>query len=347
MMRRNHQKRIVIAAALAACATVAVAAFLLKDAAIERICLYRLARLEKDDEAERRVLEKALIRVRSVHAAPYALPRVETFGDEDIPRYWEEVGPGGVSFLLKTWKESRDIEDRGAVLRALECMGPRGAESVPFFLEVLTGPDPEDRPDAAWALASLDRDPERVIASLTMAVRDADLRLRRIAAMGLVKVCGRFPKAAGIIIPVVLEGTEDPDGTMRAAALGCLAALIDHDISVDLPERLLEDLGPEHAGRLRLRLWLRALDDPSPAVRLRALRGIGALGGEAAPGVDRLAAILGRDPELKDTVEAARALGSIGPGAAAAVPALEEAARSGDGLLREVAREALAQIQAR
>jgi HEAT repeat protein len=346
-MRKIHQKRIVLAAALAALATVAVAGFLLKDAAIERICLYRLGRLGKDDHEERRVLERTLIRVRSVHAAPYALPWIERIGDEEIPRYWEEVGPGAVPFLLRYWKESRDDELRWAVLHALEWMGPRGAASIPFFLEVLSGGEPEDRIDAAWALASLDPDPARATAALAAAARDCDPRMRAAAMRCLGKVVTRFPPAAPGITPAMLEGTADPEGEVRADALRALAAFIGEGVPIDIPERLLEDLGQEHAGRILLRLWLRALDDPSSAVRAQALQGIGALGDEAGPAIHRLAAILRRDPTRDAKIEAARALWSIGPGAAAAAPALEEAARSDDQALRNVAAEALGRIGSR
>ena len=82
---------------------------------------------------------------------------------------------------------------------------------------------------------------------------------------------------------------------------------------------------PTYAGR-GLRGWTALLDDPQPILRCAAAKALGAIGPDAAASIRELTRALG-DDDRSVRMEAAAALGRIGPAAAAAAPAMVAALR--------------------
>ncbi len=81
---------------------------------------------------------------------------------------------------------------------------------------------------------------------------------------------------------------------------------------------------------------LRALDDPSPYVRSQALQSIALLGPAAAPAVPKLIASL-RGNDRAEQLGAIQALGSIGPDAREAIPAIRPFEEDTDSYFRDAA----------
>ncbi len=136
-----------------------------------------------------------------------------------------------------------------------------------------------------------------------------------------------FARHAWTVLPVLVRGIEHPDDWVRAHACAALPTFERHAaVAVPALRRVL-------AG------------DPSWLVRQRAadlLRQLGALAHEAVP--ELAATVRNRDERELTRWHAALALGEIGPRAAVAVPALEEAAKLGPPVLSVAAIEALGWI---
>lgn len=79
-----------------------------------------------------------------------------------------------------------------------------------------------------------------------------------------------------------------------------------------------------HSGH-SLGYWVRALDSPDAEIRCRVIFALGSIGPDAAEAVPALARILTHDADLKTRQQAALALAKMVPSSAEAVPALARA----------------------
>jgi hypothetical protein len=104
----------------------------------------------------------------------------------------------------------------------------------------------------------------------------------------------------------------------------------------------LEELGTPPVSQIEALTALAG--DPVPNVSYWAVTLLGRCGSAASPAVAVLARIVRRSTELPVRERAIWALGKIGPAAAAAVPALHEAAAGGPPRLSRLAENALAAI---
>ncbi|MBL8478300.1 MAG: HEAT repeat domain-containing protein, partial [Sterolibacteriaceae bacterium] len=191
---------------------------------------------------------------------------------------------------------------------------------------------------------------------LALAAHDPDAVLRDRAVASL----GRIGVPAGTVVPALIAALDDPADHVRHAAIVALESLPADQARAALPA--LRRLAERGSGLdRRARHALARLDGPlPPAGELGALRYMlgggkrfGSLdytllqiarhGPGAASVVPELLPLLAGDDELI-RYTAIETLIAIGPGAAAARPALEGIAATGAAPLRQVAQEALATL---
>jgi HEAT repeat protein len=154
------------------------------------------------------------------------------------------------------------------------------------------------------------------------AADDDDPAVRRSAVEALASV-GR-PRAS--TVAVVRAALSDPDPTLREAAVATFGAwgVAGEGVRAELVARL---------------------DDPNDGVKLRALQVLPRLAGEGADVVEAFTRRLAEDDSHEVKAEAARALGQLGPAAAAAGPALLRAVQTGEAGVRVEAMRAMVLVQ--
>ncbi len=149
------------------------------------------------------------------------------------------------------------------------------------------------------------------LARLTTELAASDVARRSAAA----DTASRLGDEARPLALALVRATGDADESVRE---GVIAAL--------------EDLGPPRAEDASNLAAL--LEDPCAAVGYWSATLLGRLGAAAGPQVAALADAMAKGADLSVRERAAWALGEIGPGAAAAREALEQAAESGGRLAR-------------
>jgi HEAT repeat protein len=193
------------------------------------------------------------------------------------------------------------------------------SRSVPQLMEALKNPDAKTRLSAANALGS--RGPAAALAAeqlgATLKDRDAAVRLAAAQALGRIG-----PTAHAAYAPLVRAlGDEDPAVSKAARE------------SLDKVGRPFREDIPKLSA---------ALKDPSPAARTFALQTLLGMELDVKTAAPLYAALL-KDEDKNLRLEAARALGKVGPkGHDAAFAALMEAQKDRDPEVRRAAAEALA-----
>lgn len=201
-----------------------------------------------------------------------------------------------------------DPAARAAAVRALADLGP---DAVPALLAALAAPTGLARSAATAALRELGS--VAAAPALARALADPDPRVRQRAARAA-EILGPAP-AGSPLEPALVAALADPDPRVRRDAALALAAT-----------------GPRSpAAVARL---LAALTDPDAGVRVAAAAAAATLPAAATPD---LVPTLVRDLESPDRyrhLPAVSALARLGPRAAAALPALLAAFRTGDPALQ-------------
>jgi HEAT repeat protein len=189
-------------------------------------------------------------------------------------------------------------------------------ESVPSLAEELASPNPSVRRESArwlWRAAPL---PESVLPAVVEALADAETR------KGAGKALVRTGAAA---CPFLLKARDTTARVHAACVLGRIGApalpgLVDA-LARGGDEARLAAAGLAAMGSLALPLLLRASEHADPPVRLEAAKGLERWRGRAPRSADDLARLLASSfPEARRG--AAWALGAIGPGALEALSAL-------------------------
>lgn len=218
------------------------------------------------------------------------------------------------------------LEDPVAPVRmkaidAFMFMGRSAAQTVPRIIPCLDDPDELVRVSAVIALPRISSDRPATVALLKKALQDKVPKVRRRAAIELVAL-GAEPAAT---VPVLREGLQEPVPSDRLEAI-CTLALV---------------VAPEER-KTMVALAAGYLKDPDPEIRVEAVRRLSGVGAEAVP---HLIGVLrtGTEPR-RVQLAAIRALGRIGPEAAAALPVLDEMKR-GQGLRAKLSETTIAAIQ--
>lgn len=196
----------------------------------------------------------------------------------------------------------------------LEALGPKAAEAVPALIAVLDTKNEDVRLSATMALGKIG---QPAVAGLSKAIKSPDEDVRFYAVWALAFV---GPPATGAT-PVVVEALTDKSAQVRRKAAYALGR-------IDADPKLA--VGP----------LIAALEDSNEDVRQAALAVLPKMGEAAVPPL--LQAVKGDKAALR--LMAVKALGEMGPPAAAAIPELKALLLATDKGTAEPAASALAGI---
>ncbi len=185
-------------------------------------------------------------------------------------------------------------------------LAAKGAAVRPALLSALKSERPMLRAMAAHALAGMGEGAEEALPGLAAVLeKDADPKVRESAARAIGLV-GRKSALKSTLVSALRKGLADAEGPVRVSSAFALAAL---------------DSGASEAAAV----LGKALNDPEPEgtnLHQEACFRLASMGPAAKDAVPGLIAMLQNpDPEMR--WPAVEALGKIGPGAAAAQPALK------------------------
>lgn len=265
------------------------------------------------------------------------------------------IGPlarGAIPALTQALQhEHRDARREAA--KAIRSMGPWAEEVIPALLEALHAEKDELAKGAIWGALRFIR-PRTVEFEqfLVQTIRAEPEREIEIADM-LGRMRPQLPETAGTLYDIYQRRSRSRD-----TALWALSQCGEHGRIV-MPDLLRALRLPLSSGQVRIVWAVRDLGPPEESVPLLAalveakpFRGtgtqteaakcLGTMGGKAKPAVPALIRVL--DTSLLG-IEAAFALGGIGPSAGEAVPTLRELCAGKDESLAAAAHFALARIE--
>ena len=199
---------------------------------------------------------------------------------------------------------------------------------VPLLVDGLKTGNPAQRTLAAQALGVLKPPPREAIPPLAAALRDPEGDVRANVVYTLTRL-GHQPGGGPGVTPALLTALKDPEPGVRRAAAGAFRSM-------------------EAPPRGAIAALVETLRDPNAEVRAEAAFGLmGFHSPPAREAVPALSSAFTQDPDRQVRINAARALGLMGPVARDAVPVLRAGLRDADERVREVAAEALQTIEPR
>lgn len=261
-------------------------------------------------------------------AADTAPALVEAVGDDNdrvrakavqaLGKIGEAAAEVAVPRLVRALKDT----DNWVSALAAEALGEMGAsadEAVPALIRSLRHTNPQVRANSAEALGKLGPAARAAIPILEQAAKDDNVGVR----LGAVRALGEIGSPTTESIRVVRAALTDPDPLTRAVAAEAFGTWGEAD----------------EESRAEI---LALLDDANDEVKARVARVLPKFDGANSSVVESLIRRLAEDDSDWVRVEAARALGQLGPAAAAAGNVLLRAAQTGEVGLREEAMRALA-----
>jgi HEAT repeat protein len=243
--------------------------------------------------------------------------------------------------------------------RARQALARQGPAAVPALVEVLRGPDPEQRREAIWVLGDIGAGAGGATAALVEALRDPT----RFRYGGALAECARSALArigppARAAVPALREEFEGGDAERRFYAAEALVkitgavkrylpVLIEYLSSPNIHVRrdateALGQIGP--AAKAAVPALIRVLKDRPGNVCHFAAEALARIGHDAEEVVPLLIDLVGSDTYYFRRA-AVEALGLFGPKARAALPVLREVAQERARYMQEVAGPALAAVQ--
>jgi HEAT repeat protein len=196
----------------------------------------------------------------------------------------EQRGTAALPLIRRTLQESGgDPARRKAALKATAILGARAAEAIPEVATALQ--EPNYAPEAALALSFMG---SAAVPALREAIKSDEPMVRREALRSLGKLRERASIDPQIVVPCLLELSNDGDPSVRNVAVTYLG------IVRDSPQK-------EVAGLIK------ALGDPEASVRQAAAIGLAAYGGLAEPALPALKKAAA-DPDEDVKREAGRTL---------------------------------------
>ncbi len=293
-----------------------------------------------------------------------AVPLLRDKLGNSVTAYWAclvatELGPDAADLTpdLVTVFQHDDPECRMQALVALGQIGAGAKSAVPAIIDLLSKETFDSvKYAAAFALGEIG-DPAEVVPELAKLLQAEDLGLRAISARELAKI------------------TQDPEQRAQAVKVLLEALKSDNDQIRQLTIRTLSELPPSADGPRPevIEAFVAAMEDAKPEVVGEVIAALASKGKAALPGVlrglaneklrpyaVRVAALLGPDaePAVPALMQAWKATGddsalrteiqfalaAIGPGAAAAVPALTTSLAADQPQVRNSACYALGRI---
>lgn len=261
----------------------------------------------------------ANIRAGPDRRALLALTALPSFGRPAIPALVE---------LMK----DHDPEVRKWAILGVGSFGSGMKDTIPDLIGLLRSPDRGTRSAAAGALTRIGDD---AIEPLAQALSNSDAKIRGGASLALEDM----GPSAGPAVPALLGAllsNKPPDDPRPPRPLGTVDFVRDGEPRPTGYHAALRAIGANAATGLAL--LLDHQDQQEQIVALRALQFMGANGDRAVP---RLITVL-RDPELR--MEAASALGGIGPSARLALPTLIDGLNDADSVYRARVAETIGRI---
>ncbi len=198
--------------------------------------------------------------------------------------YVQQIGEDAMPVVLATLRDSASDADRKkSALKACSLLGATASAAVPLAAELLV--DPELTAEAAAALSFMGPD---AFEPLRMAATHHNPEVRREALRAVGKLQKRGPLDPQAVVPLLLNGIMDVDGSVRAVAATYLG------IVQSSPETAVPAL-------------IEALADGDVPVRLAAATALEEFGAAAAAAVPALKKAAG-DKDEDVAREAGRAL---------------------------------------
>lgn len=240
---------------------------------------------------------------------------------------------------------------RVAALDALRALGKEAAPAVIDLAQLAADEGEEVRERVAVALGTAHGDAEAAVPALLRLLEDPIPRVRLAAA----RAVGVFGDNAAPAIPILIPLLQDAEDEIRHAAAAAIADIGTLDarslprLTAGLRSRdnvvqaraaeAVGSIGPTAAAAVPVLIEL--LKDDSDRVRQRAAWALGQM--EDASAAVALGEAL-RDEDFRVAASAADALGRLGPAAASATPALLQAAKHINAVVRCNTASALASV---
>jgi HEAT repeat protein len=262
--------------------------------------------------------------------------------------------PDAAEALAGVLRDSNDVVRQKAA-EALGKIGGAAADvAVPRLVRALRDPDSWVSALAAEALGEMGAAAADAVPALVRALGHVNSQVRANAADAL----GKVGAAAEPARPVLEAAAADEEGAVRAAAVYALARLGGYSgasrrlivAALGDPDPQVRAAGVKAVGQADLppreveALLLPLLDDATDPVKIHAVSVLARQVGPVPAVVAGLCRRLAEDDSTDIQAHAALGLGRLGPGAAAAGPALVRAAQTGEAAVREQAMKALALI---
>jgi HEAT repeat protein len=235
------------------------------------------------------------------------------------------IGEAAADVAVRSLKRALRDSDNWVSALAAEALGQMGEaadEAVPALVRSLRHLNPLVRANAAEALGKMGAAAGDSRVALEKACGDEDGRVRAEAYRAL----GALASSVRIAEQTLLVGLQDSDPLVRAATVEALGRA---GLSCD--EAIAE--------------VVRMLQDSSDQVKVQATQVLPVLAGPTPEVIDTLCRCLEQDDSAWVQMQAAQALGKLGPPAAAAGAALLRSALTGPEEVRDQAMRAIARIQ--
>ena len=190
--------------------------------------------------------------------------------------YVRELGPAALAAIHATLQDPGATAERvKAVLKACALLGPAAAPAIEDVAESL--PDPALTSEAAAALSFMGRG---AFKPLRQALTSDDPVVRREALRSIGKLKERAPLDSRAVVPLLVNGMEDPDPGVRTVAATYLGIVHEE---------------PEEA----VRMLIGGLADPDGTVRRASAAALASFEAAAAPALPALRkAASDSDPEV-------------------------------------------------
>jgi HEAT repeat protein len=267
----------------------------------------------------------------------------------------EALGQMGTELLpmLTRLLGNADARLREGAARALGQMGLPARSALPALMRLVKDPEPSVQTQVALALWSTDQNAEVALPILRMVIVDVDNKDRweAIDAVGTISVQANPPIRG--LMTVVVSALKDRDARVRMQAAKWLfrrekqARVVvpllrdgvnDRDVSVRIAA--VEALGELGAEARVVPLLTKALEDRDVSVRLTAEEALARGGADSV--LQLIEALKGSSPKVRLGV--VRALGLMGPGAKEATKVLEGLRDDADKAVSKAAESALREV---
>jgi HEAT repeat protein len=265
---------------------------------------------------------------------------VQSLKDEKAT-YWVclilgEIGPDAaeaVPALVEVLKADQRPEVRREAVLALAAIGPAAAGAVPPLVEALADKDTAIGASAAYALGCVGPQAKEALPALAKSLENADPFLKTASGWALAKIEPTEAHRATAVALLLSALKSDQPRLRRAAVLGLASLKPPAELVLPQLTEVVKVVGKDAAGDTLEVLVV--IGEPAVPVLAEALkreeirflvvRDLARLGPKAQPATASLAELVNSDPLSAVRREALMALGAIGRGAAAAVPAAIEA----------------------